>query len=283
MIRLRFEEQRMTGPCFQRYVGIDYSGAKSPEASLPGIRVYLAEGNGDAEEILPPPGAKKYWSRRSLAEWLSVSLSEPVPSLVGIDHGFSFPLAYFEAHGLAGNWTDFLDDFHLHWPTDEAHMYVDFVRDGVYGRGAARGGNARWRRLCEKQVGAKSVFHFDVPGSVAKSTHAGLPWLRQLRHGLGARIHCWPFDGWDPQAGVSMLTEIYPSLWSKAYPRKYRTQDQQDAYSTAMWLREMDKRGQLPGLLRPSLSDREREVAEIEGWILGVPGTVEGCGNQSLG
>jgi hypothetical protein len=28
---------------FQRYVGIDYSGAQTPTASLSGLRVYLAE------------------------------------------------------------------------------------------------------------------------------------------------------------------------------------------------------------------------------------------------
>lgn len=34
-------------------------------------------------------------------------------------------------------------------------------------------GNAHWRRLTEERAGAaKSVFHFDVQGSVAKSTHA---------------------------------------------------------------------------------------------------------------
>ena len=43
---------------------------------------------------------------------------------------------------------------------------------------------------------AKSVFHFDVQGSVAKSTRAGIPWLRFIRQRLGARIHFWPFDGW---------------------------------------------------------------------------------------
>jgi hypothetical protein len=31
---------------------------------------------------------------------------------VGIDHGFSFPLRYFEAHGLEPNWSSLLDDFH---------------------------------------------------------------------------------------------------------------------------------------------------------------------------
>jgi len=39
--------------------------------------------------------------------------------------------------------------------------------------------------LTEVRTGAaKSVFHFDMPDSVANSTHAGLPWLLYLRvHG----------------------------------------------------------------------------------------------------
>jgi hypothetical protein len=89
-----------------------------------------------------------------------------VPTLVGIDHGFSFPLRYFEVHRLKPDWSAFLDDFQRHWPTDE-NIYVDFVRDGIAGNGAARMGNARWRRLTEERSGsAKSVFHFDVCGDV---------------------------------------------------------------------------------------------------------------------
>jgi hypothetical protein len=86
-------------------------------------------------------------------------LAEDAPTLVGIDHGFSFPLCYFEVHGLLPDWPAFLDDFQRHWPTDEDHTYVDFVRDGLRGSGAARMGNARWRRLTEERAGAaKSSF-----------------------------------------------------------------------------------------------------------------------------
>jgi hypothetical protein len=57
------------------------------------------------------------------------------------------------------------------------------------GNSAARLGNARWRRLTEDRAGsAKSVVHFEVHGSVAKSTHAGFPWLRFLRQRLGGRL-----------------------------------------------------------------------------------------------
>jgi len=49
-----------------------------------------------------------------------------------------------------------------------------FVREGAFGNGAARMGNARWRRLTEERTGrAKSVFHFDVQGSVANPPMPG--------------------------------------------------------------------------------------------------------------
>jgi hypothetical protein len=120
-------------PSFKRYIGIDYSGAQTPTASLKGLRVYLAGGDALPVEVAPPPSPRKYWSRRSIAEWLAKRLAEQVPTLVGIDHGFSFPLRYFEEHGLKPDWPDFLDDFQRHWLTDEDHAYVDFVREGVLG------------------------------------------------------------------------------------------------------------------------------------------------------
>ena len=182
---------------FIRTIGIDYSGAKTPTSSLEGLRVYLAEDDAAPVEVLPSPSARKYWTRKGIAEWLVERLSEKAPTLVGIDHGFSFPVRYFEEHRLEPHWSSFLDDFHLHWPTDQDNMYVQFVRDGIAGSGAARMGSARWRRLTEECASAKSVFHFDVQGSVAKSTHAGIPWLRFMRHLLGGRVHFWPFDGWE--------------------------------------------------------------------------------------
>jgi hypothetical protein len=134
-------------------------------------------------------------------------LAEDRATLVGIADGFSIPLRYFEVHRLKPDWSAFLDDFKHHWPTDDDHTddhtYVDFFRDGLHGNGAARMGNPRWRRLTEERAGsAKSVFHFDVQGSVAKSTHAGIPWLRFIRQRLGARVHFWPFDGWNIPAGA---------------------------------------------------------------------------------
>ena len=256
---------------FARTIGIDYSGAQTPTASLKGLRVYLAEGDGPPAEVQPPPSPRKFWTRKGGAHWLVERLAEDTPTLVGIDHGLSFPLRYFEVHGLEPDWPSFLDDFLHHWPTDEDHTYVDFVREGSAGNGAARTGNARWRRLTEERAGgAKSVFHFDVPGQVAKSTHAGIPWLRFIRQELGARVHFWPFDGWDIPVGQSAIAEVYPALWSRGFAREDRTGDQHDAYSIAAWLSRANRDGSVAGFLDPNLTPPERSVASVEGWILGV-------------
>ncbi len=259
-------------PTFRRYVGIDYSGAKTPSDSLPGMRVFTAEGKVEAVEVAPPPSPRKYWTRREVAEWLVARLAEPAPTLVGIDHGFSFPLAYFKKHRLPHDWPAFLDDFQAHWPTDGDNMYVDFVRDGRWGAAASRAGSPRWKRVTEERArGAKSVFLFDIQGSVAKSTHSGLPWLRFIRQRLGSRVHFWPFDGWTPPPGRSVVAEVYPSLWRKGFARGQRTDDQHDAYVVAERLRQADEAGELSAWFAAPTEPEVKAAADIEGWILGVP------------
>ena len=260
----------MTLQLFERYIGIDYSGAETPTSSLKGLRVYMADRTRKTVEVQPPPSARKYWTRRGIAEWLVERFTENVTTLAGINHGFSFPLRYFEVHHLLPDWPTFLDDFQHHWPTDGDHTYVDFVRDGNCGNGADRSGNSRWRRMTEERAGAKSVFHFDVPGSVAKSTHAGLPWLRYLRRQVGDHVHFWPFAGWELPTRRSVIVEVYPSLWSRSFAREERTPDQHDAYSVAEWMRRADHDGTLSSFFDPFLSPPVRMVARVEGWILGI-------------
>jgi hypothetical protein len=255
---------------FIEYIGIDYSGAETPTSSLKGLRVYSANQDVEPQEEPPPPSPRKYWTRRGIAEWLVETLRMGIPTLVGIDHGFSFPLRYFEVHHLPPDWHNFLDDFQQHWPTDGEDTYVDFVRDGICGNGDERMGNNRWRRITEERAKAKSVFHFDVQGQVAKSTHAGLPWLRYLRNELGGSVHFWPFDGWDIPPGRSVIVEAYPSLYRKGFAPEGRTPDQHDAYSIAAWMQQADQNGELEKFLNPNLTPPERGIAGVEGWILGV-------------
>ena len=180
-------------PIFTRMIGIDYSGAETPTASLKGLRVYTADGDRLPAEVPPPPSPRKYWTRKGIAKWLVEWLAEDVPTLAGIDHGFSFPLRYFEAHRLLPKWSRFLDDFQRHWPTDEDHTYVQFVRDGIHGNGA-RMGNARWRR----EIGL-SLGRARIGGEIHPRRHSLATFYPSApRH---PHVHFWPFDGWDIQAG----------------------------------------------------------------------------------
>ena len=56
------------------------------------------------------------------------------------------------------------------------------------------------------------MFHFDVPGQVAQSTHAGLPWLRFIRSGLGGQVHFWPFDGREVSEGRPAIADGLPEM-----------------------------------------------------------------------
>ena len=258
-------------PRFARYIGIDYSGAETADSSCKGLRVFVAEGTGKPVQVQPPPSQRRYLTRRCLAEWLCDKLADDIPTLVGIDHGFSFPIEYFDRYRLPRDWPNFLLDFQKHWPTHEANTYVDFIRVGHVGEGWKRMGENTWLRLTERWTAtAKSLFLFDVQGSVAKSTFAGLPWLLYLRNWCKRPLHFWPFDGWDVSEGKSVVAEVYPSLWTKRFPKEDRDGDEHAAYAVAAWLQRADVNGTLTGFFNPPLTPEERKVAEVEGWILGV-------------
>ena len=46
-------------PGFDRYIGIDYSGAETPTSSLRGLRVYTADRKAGPVEVKPPPSSSK--------------------------------------------------------------------------------------------------------------------------------------------------------------------------------------------------------------------------------
>lgn len=252
---------------FKGYVGIDYSGAATPRSRTPALQVYKADQNREPELVRAPASTEsncRNWNRSELSEWLTAILLQNDAVIVGIDHGLSFPKSYLDRYELH-SWNEFLEDFVQHWPTDQAEATVERWRDN-----SKRTGDARELRLAERwTASAKSVFQFDVQGSVAKSTHAGLPFIHRIRK-TNPKIHFWPFDGWQAPLGANVIIEIWPSIFRRRYPRESRSVDQQDAYSVCRWIREMDSMGQLDRFFNPPLNDSEREVANVEGWILGI-------------
>ncbi|VGO17759.1 hypothetical protein PDESU_06361 [Pontiella desulfatans] len=246
---------------FNSYIGIDYSGAGEPTGRRRNLQLYLTEGGTEPEQVKASNDWN--WSRQLLAEWLENYLATHDRVIVGIDHGFSFPKSYMQRNNIH-TWDQFLADFSNHWKTESAS--VESFRENN-----PRSGDSKEFRLTEQWTSsAKSVFLFDVNGSVAKSTHAGLPWLLQLRSRLGDRLHFWPVDGFDIPEGKSVVAEVYPSIFRNRYERDGRTGDEQDAYSCAAWMQQMDRNGFLTQYFHPPLTDEEKQVAALEGWILGV-------------
>ena len=286
----------MVARAFDQTIGIDYSGAGTPTERLPGLAVYRARHNEPPAIVCPQEaGAQnpnvRNWTRRQITQWLVAQLTENnyrTRTLVGIDHAFSFPVSYFQRYNLPPNWDYFLKDFQFYWRTDRDEAYMSCKQCNRSAKrssakcircnnGRARQGNATWRRLTDQCSGtAKSVFQFGVEGSVAHETHAGLPWLRYIRKELGNRVHFWPFDGWRIPKGKSVIAEVYPSLWRERFRRDADMNDNQhDAYSIAGWLSHADRNGWLADYLNPNLSPAERDKANTEGWIVGVPGFID--------
>ena len=257
---------------FDLHIGIDYSGRETPTSRTSALQVYAAFGSEDPRRILTPASTERTyrnWCRKEIAEWLIDQAAKNITFIAAIDHGFSFPLSYFKRYEIL-SWPQFLDDFCKHWPTDGEYTYVDTIREADGGP-PDRTGRPTDLRLTEKWTSsAKSVFRFDVQGSVAKSTHAGLPWIRRIRAEVGSEVHFWPFDGWEVPEGKSVIAESYPAIFKNRYPRDERTGDQQDAYALARWLSESDAERILSRYFEPPLSVRERRVAGLEGWIVGI-------------
>ncbi len=203
---------------FERYIGIDYSGAETASSRLANLQLYAADRSQEPHLVSTPDrpeGRVWNWARQEIAESLIDQIRSGTRLIAGIDHALSFPQRYFQRYELT-SWNQFLDDFVEHWPTHHPHVFVDLIRD----QGPARTGSSDEFRITEMWTSsAKTVFRFDVQGQVAKSTHAGIPWLRRIREQVGGRVHFWPFDGWDAPPDKSVVAEVYPSIFRNRYPR----------------------------------------------------------------
>jgi len=262
---------------FDCFIGIDYSGAGKCLARLKGLQWYDARPGREAAKLAPPASKPLMrtanWTRREVAHELLARARAGERFIAGIDHCFSMPKSYFERYQLS-SWPAFLDDFARHWPTHEDHATVEALRAALGGltESQRRTGPPDEFRLTERWTSsAKSVFLFGVPGAVATSSHAGIPWLKWLRDQAGERLHFWPFDGWEPAPGKSVIAEVYPSILRRRYRQAGLTGDEQDAHAVATWLADMAGRGALAQYFAmPPLTEAERKVVACEGWVLGV-------------
>lgn len=264
---------------FNVFVGIDYSGAKFADSPLSGLQVYQSFPQEKVKRISPIPfknNRVSNWTRAGIADWIESEIKERGPIIVGIDHGFSFPISFFEKYSLT-NWHEFLKDFRRYWPTDQPGCSVESVRNGEWWSNGKfkppgeRVGSPSELRLCEKFTSsATSVFRLQGQGTVGKSTHAGLPWLLTLKEKVGNSVHFWPFDGFIPPPNKTIIAEMYPSIFRRRYPRAEESADKHDAFVLASWLQETHEEKLLHKYFDVQLGHERMRIAELEGWILGI-------------
>jgi len=260
---------------FEYYLGIDYSGKASPRQKHTSIQVFEARSGGAPQRAL----GSRSWSRQGCYAFLAGLLTEQRAGrrgtmIAGMDHGLSFPLSYFREerpHKPAlHSWLSFLQHFNQHWG-EAREKPISAIPSPTLPYP-----NPTELRLTEKFTSsAKSVLHLNPTLiSVAFSTHAGLPWIYDLRREFSDVVHMWPYDGLQPPLHKSVIAEVYPSLLYNrySYPGELAKRDERDAYAIALWLQEQDRTGGLCHYMSlPTLTPQQiSEVVPLEGWILGV-------------
>lgn len=276
---------------FDRFVGIDWSGAKGVRHR--GIAVAVAEAGDGAPRLVPPPTAAG-WARGDVADFLEAL---PGPVLAGFDFSFAPP---FLARGCYLPGLRTAEDGPGFWAHVEALSDdPDFGAAGFmagaarphFWMGAADGPKAdflHWR-VCElafnRQGGGKASTLFDCVGAaqVAKASFSGMRVLHRLR----GTFAIWPFD----PPGERTVVEIYGrAMLRHAGGRGLKVRDmaalnaalvalgsapvgvpepfndnQTDALVTAVALRRLsgEARWWAPDGLTPA-------IAQTEGWTFGI-------------
>lgn len=196
-------------PDFDRFVGIDWSGAKGVRHR--GIAVAVAEVGRSAPALVAPPSPAG-WARGEVANFLEAL---PGRVLAGFDFSFAPPFvsrgAYLPGMDTAGDGPGFWR--HVDALSDDrdygAAGFMAGAARGHFWMGAADGAKADFLhfRVCEQRFnaagGGKASTLFDCVGAaqVAKASFAGMRVLNRLRQGFAV----WPFD----PPGERTIVEIY--------------------------------------------------------------------------
>lgn len=280
---------------FQRFIGIDWSGAKG--ARQPGIAVAVRDADGRCGLVGPSGGGS--WSRQTVLEYL---MQCPPGTLAGMDFAFSLP--WPEAGPLPPGLDQPADARHLWRLVDdlcraEPHLYAgptyhpeggwlaEYMFTKLTGRKLWRGSSYTADRLRRTEAALtprpNSVFKIVGAKTVGPGSFSGMRVLSALDRALGGRLAVWPFDV--PGEGLT-VAEIYPSLYyaltgrrrsrdpsvvaavlarfgaRRDADRPIRSQDEADALVAAAALGHFAAQ---PGAFaRPAGASRQ------EGWILGV-------------
>jgi len=283
----------MTPGPFDRFIAVDWSGAKSGYGKK--LCVAVCDFGNDAPRLVT---CDRDWTREAIANFV---LEQPPGTVTGFDFSFAPPFIDRGAYLPGETVPDTAKDFWAHveaiceQDTDcGAHSFVEKAYRKHFYLGKADGVKAdfmRWRQ-CEQRFnaggGGKAACVFDAIGAaqVSKASFAGMRVLHRLSR---AKLAIWPFD--DVADAPSVALEIYcrafiqhaglpggkvrdlsslnaalAAFGSAPHPGDvFLTDDQTDVLITSAGLRAMAGRADLwapRGL--------NAKISRTEGWTFGV-------------
>lgn len=285
---------------FDRYIGVDWSGAKGPK--LKGLQVALCDAS-TAPPILVHNPAGGHWTRNAFVNWMTGQLDGDGRTLCGLDYSFCFPWCDLEAYfpddvDNPSDWSEFWQLVETVCSQDDGFFGGQMAADSRFAPyfaviGSVGQNYQRRLRVTEQACQAQglgtpeSVFNLRGARQVGKGSLAGMRVLQALRRTSGVAI--WPFDAIFPHG--SAIVETFPTAFVRMAgrgPGKIRTlqdlgkvlrhynsdapaqtpditDDQADALVSAAALRCLASDSDL---WHPAgLSDR---VRRYEGWTFGV-------------
>jgi precorrin-8X/cobalt-precorrin-8 methylmutase len=265
---------------FERYIGIDWSGAAQ-------VRDGIAVAQMCRADEQPQNVFRDFrWSRESVMDWL---VAELLPgkkrTFVGLDFCFGYPAGAAKKVFDADRWSELpfkmrrLIDKRTARETAEHINAEKFVGLGPFRIGHAarnydfylRHGIGRYRHTELFAPGALSAWDVLQGAQVALSTITGIAALATLieaRNERRAAFSIYPFE--DIGERDHVIAEVYPGLATSNdyhYPRGHAG----DALRVAEWVRRADLEGRLLNI--PSWPDAPANIKALikeEGWIAGL-------------
>lgn len=198
---------------FDRFAGIDWTGARAPVKSR-SIAVAVCGKGRSAPVLCPGP-----WSRAAVADWLERLACEGKRTLAGIDCNFGY------AREVGRRQFGPSYDFHDLWRAVDAAGGDNYFAGGYWEASAQKGlfwtggrkppGMALPKRATEEACGRaghgwpESPFKLHGPKQVGKGGLAGMRMVLDLKRRCGDAVAVWPFER-DTDGAALVITEIYP-------------------------------------------------------------------------
>ena len=302
---------------FDRFVGIDWSGAKGTYHK--GIQVAVLDADTTQAELIAPPD-RRGWSRQMVMDWLMLQRQSGLRVLAGFDFAFAHP--FMDENHYFPDYTNdprtppdlwaLVDAASRHlpnhygggpWQDRDLRRYYNAPRgkDGSGGRGDRFMSRRRLTELNTKTRHHRTpspTFNCVGPAGVGTGSLVGM----RILHAYQNDMHIWPISGASPMASPLVVVEIFPALYftMAGITDRMKAADPLDALnrglayfgadSMAAVTKGLPDRDDLDALISAAalkschdpvavfhISAEYKQPAACEGWIFG-----SSCDNNSL-